>query len=154
MGILKSLCSSLFFYYILLVFVKTARFGYRHYCKSDSTLQSLFLCYVKWQTSQESNCPTLGSRTQSLFLVLSFSYSSLSAPAQRSFPSSPSCASLFSSALGLLAYLLSLQGKDFGGGRGGSLGLTAWNGGKGELPLMQCILIEDVPGATENHILV
>ena len=37
-GILRSLCSLLFCYYSLLVFVKITRFGYRHYYKSFFTV--------------------------------------------------------------------------------------------------------------------
>ena len=37
-GILRSLCSLLFCYHSLLVFVKITRFGYRHYYKSFFTV--------------------------------------------------------------------------------------------------------------------
>ena len=40
-GILRSLCSLLFCYYSLLVFVKITRFGYRHYYKSFFTVYVL-----------------------------------------------------------------------------------------------------------------
>ena len=55
-GILRSLCSLLFCYYSLLVFVKIARFGYRHYYKTF-----LYSMYLQACSQCSSGSQAIGS---------------------------------------------------------------------------------------------